>query len=64
MERADRGVAAPALAVDVSDTLAGLGHLRAGGVPRGAAAGAVALTGGYAGRGRRAGRARPATDIS
>lgn len=40
-----------ALAVDVSDTLTGLGHVRRGDVPRPAAAALVALTGAYAATG-------------
>jgi hypothetical protein len=37
-----------ALAVDLSDTAAGMGHLRRGDVPRPAAAALVGLTGAYA----------------
>jgi hypothetical protein len=36
-----------ALVCDVSDTLAGAGHLRRGDIPRSSAVGAVALTGAY-----------------
>lgn len=42
-----------ALAVDLSDTVTGLGHLRRADVPRPAAAALVALTGGYAAVGAR-----------
>lgn len=36
-----------AFAVDLSDTIAGVGHLRRGDIPRGSAIAATALTGGY-----------------
>ena len=36
-----------AFAIDVSDTIAGIGHLRRGDIPRGSAIAATALTGSY-----------------
>ena len=49
-----------ALAVDISDTVAGAGHLRRGDIPRASAIAAVALTGTYAA----IGAARLAADVA